>query len=107
MKIPNPFRYHPNTKVSNGKWVSVQPAGEWLEIPDEMLEARIDAIDSGRSDGEVMATRVWSRELGGVMEAADLAMKKQIVAEKKHLEAQKVKREKEAKEAQKVKKVKD
>jgi len=90
MRIPNPYRWHPHTKVTSimdgQEVVSVQGAGEWLEVPEGSLEARIDAIDKGRSDGEVLQTKMWGREMGGVMDVKDFMAKKKLEAEMKKME---------------------
>jgi len=94
MKIPNPFRNHPHTRcetyLDNGeKVVSVHPAGDWLEVPDGALEARIDAVDKGRSDAKVLSTRMWGREMGGIMDVADFAAKLKLREEQEKFEAEK------------------
>ena len=112
MKIPNPFRWHPHTKITSinekgEKVVSVQPSGEWLEVGEEALEARIDAIDKGHSEGNVLETRMWGREMGGVMDVQAFMAKKEMEKERQELEELKKKVRKPAKPAKEEKLVKE
>jgi hypothetical protein len=88
MKIQNPFRGVPNTrcrcKTPKGEFVSVASNAVELEIPDDSIEVLIEAIKSGKSDGEAWSSRMWCPERG-VMDVQDYLQKMQIEEEKKQL----------------------
>lgn len=106
MRILNPFlRSAQNVrcrcKTPKGEITSVQSNTIELELPDDTSEALIEAISTGKSDGEAWSSRAWHPERG-VMDVNDFIAMKKLEREKKELEEKKEKdrkrKEKEARE---------